>query len=496
MKHASSLFVSACLLSLVGCTPEPDPRFTYGYLDTDMEPLWTTADIKINEVSSTRDWVELINLSSERLDIGGFGLRDGDPSHSVTTIPWGTILDPGGLAVVRRRIHGIGFGSLDGARLYDRDGRRIDSTDWPDGDARESWCRLPDGAGPFQVCEDDTPKESNEAAGEDPPDEKNPDDYPHVDTPEPLYYAGLDDWEEDDVEVKGPNELSFDAEGRLWAGDQSNLRVQVYDTDGSFLATLGGVGDGPGEFEDSSDSNRGPEAIKLGPDGIMYVVDRIGRRINRYDTATLTALSSLEVAGLEDPTGLAVSSDGRIFVADSEQNEIRVFDLDGDFLSVVQREHDGDTILRLPETLALDESRDRLYSTSEADERVQVYELSSEQYLDREISEKEGSRAPGRITDTIEGIIADPSRGLLFICDEEPGRFMIHDLDSSRLYSAAGDYGFLGSFGSNGDDEGEFDSPDGVALSLSRDLLAIADQGNDRIQVFSYSALLESLGLD
>ncbi len=319
--------------------------------------------------------------------------------------------------------------------------------------------------------------------------------YPHLDAPSPLFVAGLDRWEEEGVAIDGPNELAFDAQGRLWAGDQENLRVQVFAPDGGFLASLGGEGTGPGEFTWSEDSNRGPESVRPGPDGGMYVVDRIGRRVNVYDAEDLISRPSLALPGFEDPTGLAITSDGRLYAADEGRDEIHIFSLDGSAVGALPTEHAGRWILDEVETLAVDESRDLLFATSEDDEEIKVFRVSSGEYVG-EVTDRGGSSSPpGLITDTIEGIMVDPSRGLLFICDEEPGRIMIHDLDSDRLFDRSEDFGFLGSFGGAGSDEGEFDSPDGIAVSVAFDRLAIADQGNGRVQVFVLSDLLAQLDL-
>lgn len=55
-------------------------------------------------------------------------------------------------------------------------------------------------------------------------------------------------------------------DGRLAMADAKSVQVMVYREDGSFLATVGARGDGPGEF-------RHPLAVTFGDEGELYVVD-------------------------------------------------------------------------------------------------------------------------------------------------------------------------------------------------------------------------------
>jgi DNA-binding beta-propeller fold protein YncE len=474
--------------TLIGGTPTPVPwdDDDDDATDDDDAVVGPFANLVLNElISSGDDVIEVVNLESTEQDIGGWGLRDSDPDHRPWIIPEGTLVPAGGFIHFIKDESDIGLGDEDGAALIDPSGEVVDEIEYNDGGAALSWCRFPDGSGSWTVCTRPSPGLPNVI------------EAPQVNIV-PLYMAGLDRYLDPEVRIYEPNELAFDSNGRLWAGDQENVRVQIFDTDGSFLATVGGQGTGPGQFAWSNSSNRGPESMKEGSDGNMYVVDRIGDRVNVYDIDTFEALPSVaEGTGMVDPTGFVTTSVGLMYVGDQNRNEIRAFTLDGEDRGTFQTHVGDERILNKIETLAVDEASDRLFATSESEQRVEVFRLSTGDYLDQHVTQLQGGGGiePGRISVSIEGIITDQVNGWFFVNDEEAGRFMLHDLTSPDLTNPAADFAFLGAFGTVGTDPGQFRSPDGIAVSAELDRVAIADQANDRVQVFALSDIAEALSL-
>jgi len=56
-----------------------------------------------------------------------------------------------------------------------------------------------------------------------------------------------------------------------------NHRVIILDKDGKYLSEFGGRGDGPGQFN-------GVHALAVGPDGLIFALDRSGGRVNVFRT--------------------------------------------------------------------------------------------------------------------------------------------------------------------------------------------------------------------
>ncbi len=322
-------------------------------------------------------------------------------------------------------------------------------------------------------------------------------DFPVFPVVQPAWIAGGTQGNQPGTEYDEPNELSFTANGNLWSGDVFNYRVQIHDVEGNFITTVGGEGNGACEFANPGAGKFGPEAIKPDSANRVYVVDRGGQKINIYDGDSFACLGEITSPLFDDPTGLVIDSLDNLYVADQGSDLIHQFLNDGSFVRSFQATDGGNAILAKTETLALDEGRDRLYASSEDKSRVEVFELSSGIYLDEHVGEIQEGVVPqdGRFVDDVEGIATATGEDWLLMSDEDNGRFMIHNLGSADLFDSDADFAYLASFGTLGSAAGQFSSADGVAVSEGHGLVAIADQGNYRIQVFRISDLKAQLGL-
>lgn len=69
--------------------------------------------------------------------------------------------------------------------------------------------------------------------------------------------------------------LSTDRSGRIFVLDLSGREIRVFNTDGSWVRTIGGPGSGPGEF-------LGPAGITHGPGDTLWVTDPVARRYTLF----------------------------------------------------------------------------------------------------------------------------------------------------------------------------------------------------------------------
>ena len=138
----------------------------------------------INEINSAPDdWVELLNMGTEKLDLSGFEIRDNSDDHR-WKFPEGTTVEPGALVLVKDITIGevyddqtdsyaagefqaaIGIGSGDSIRLYDAEGNLLDSYTWTSHasyggqESAASYGRYPDGTGSFTLMPE-TPGKTN-----------------------------------------------------------------------------------------------------------------------------------------------------------------------------------------------------------------------------------------------------------------------------------------------------------------------------------------------
>jgi hypothetical protein len=105
--------------------------------------------------------------------------------------------------------------------------------------------------------------------------------------------------------------------GRLFVGGYFSNNVHVYDAcTGEFQRTL-----------DDANRIRGPQALKIGPDGELWVVSEENARILRYDLETLAFIDIwTSLGGGFAPTGLAFGPDGDVYVCGYQSDSVRRYD--------------------------------------------------------------------------------------------------------------------------------------------------------------------------
>jgi tripartite motif-containing protein 71 len=131
--------------------------------------------------------------------------------------------------------------------------------------------------------------------------------------------------------VSFPGGVAIDASGNVYVVDAGNSRIQKYDSAGNFLLTWGSAGTGNSQF-----SFNGPLTLALDASGNVYVPDSGNDRIQVFDSSG-NYIKQWGTAGsldgqLNTPTCVALDSSGNIYVADAGNARIQVFDPSGYYL--------------------------------------------------------------------------------------------------------------------------------------------------------------------
>lgn len=92
---------------------------------------------------------------------------------------------------------------------------------------------------------------------------------------EQQFVIGDTTMQADSLRIPSPDEIVTGQEGRIYIGDSKLNTIQVYDEGGRFLQSIGGAGDGPGEFNEIS-------AMKINARGELVVVDNREARISFF----------------------------------------------------------------------------------------------------------------------------------------------------------------------------------------------------------------------
>ena len=83
---------------------------------------------------------------------------------------------------------------------------------------------------------------------------------------------------DDETHFGRPQDVAFLPDGRILIADGlDNNRVMIMDNDMNYLGEFGSAGDGPGQTNTI-------HAVAVGPDGMVFVLDRSGGRVNLWKT--------------------------------------------------------------------------------------------------------------------------------------------------------------------------------------------------------------------
>jgi sugar lactone lactonase YvrE len=146
------------------------------------------------------------------------------------------------------------------------------------------------------------------------------------------------------AQLNTPRAVAIDRFGNLYICDTENNRVRKIDTSGT-ITTVAGTGvagfsgdDGPAEVAQLDN----PQAVVVGVDGNIFVADTDNQRIReigpRGRITTVAGTGRLGFSGdggpatsarLSLPDGVAMASNGLLYIADTQNNRIRVVDLRG-----------------------------------------------------------------------------------------------------------------------------------------------------------------------
>ncbi len=140
----------------------------------------------------------------------------------------------------------------------------------------------------------------------------------------------------DDGSFGMAHSVHFDSDGNVWASDAIDHVVHKFDIDGNLLMTLGERGE-PGD-NSSTDRFNQPNYVAFGPGGDVFVSD--GYRNSRVVQFTEQGEFVRIIGGVNGsgpgelilPHGVAVDSQGRVFVSDSDNKRISIFDRNGEFV--------------------------------------------------------------------------------------------------------------------------------------------------------------------
>lgn len=192
---------------------------------------------------------------------------------------------------------------------------------------------------------------------------------------EGRHKATFGSWGRESGQLNLPRGLDTDAAGRIYVADSNNRRVQVFTAAGQPLREM--PCGGPPVSGVGPQLLMGCTGVTVDGAGVVYAAAVTEHAVHRW-AADGTPLPSIGTLGsrpgqLRAPYDVAVH-DGRLYVSESGNNRVSVFTLDGTYLGRFGSRGDGPGQLRTPRGLDVDDAG-RLYVMDSQNERVQVWQL-------------------------------------------------------------------------------------------------------------------------
>ena len=255
-----------------------------------------------------------------------------------------------------------------------------------------------------------------------------------------------------------PRDVAVTDKDEIVVADQWNHRVQVFDSNGTFLRSFGQKSENAVEFNK-------PTGIAISRDGKIFVAEYDNHRVQTVSWEG-RHLGSFGGRGNLDrqllhPWGLSLDSNGNVIVADTGNKLIKIFTPDGRFVMKIGEKDSFSFPVHCVQC-------GEYFIVSDQNEHcIKVFNREGHfQY-------KFGKKGEGDREFDYPGYLLVNESQHLFVCDDCNNRVQVFDLNGN----------FIGKFGTKGSKLGEFNAPFSMAL-LSNGRIVVSDQYNHRIQIF------------
>jgi len=305
----------------------------------------------------------------------------------------------------------------------------------------------------------------------------------------------------------GPSSVVSDSQGRIYIATPETRRVRVLTPDGR-ISTFAGTGRSgcpqSGQLASSSNLNY-PSRLAFDNSGRLLILDEACSSLWRVESnGTLQAVinstnqrgsagdgQSALNAQLQSPSGIAVATDGRIFIAERWGHRIRVVSSNGIISTLAGSVQEGfvdatgsAAQFRRPSGLALNAGENELFVADQGNHRIRKINLSN-----GSVTTLAGDGQCGFIgentSDLLNSRFCNPlalvvRAGSLYVSDHSTHRIRKIDLSSNVLSTVVGTGNWRGDRIEGAAPLASLlDSPDGLWFDASGDLL-IAERGSNQ----------------
>jgi len=274
-----------------------------------------------------------------------------------------------------------------------------------------------------------------------------------------------------------PHDLEFNNNNKmLYAVDRDGNRIQVFDKNGTFLFTFGQKGNADGQF-------LVPYGLDVDHAGNVWVADRGNQRVQKFDSQGNFILkfgnndgkSSSEPGKFDNPRHVEVDKQLKyVYVADSKNNRIQQFDLNGTFVRAIGELGDKPGEFNLHTTIEQD-SKGNFFVNERGNERVQKFDSNWNPIL------MWGSKGSENNQFCHMEHIALDKHDNVYVTDPQSDPGCSKEPRVLKFDSVGN---FITEFGSGGKGHGQFRDPEHLAVDHDENVY-VSDRKNNDIQKFA-----------
>ncbi len=225
-----------------------------------------------------------------------------------------------------------------------------------------------------------------------------------------------------------------------------------------------------------------PYGVHSDGKGRIYVADSANGRLTIFDSNAEEILKFGEkgIGRIQKAMGVVTDQEGKVYVADAMGRKIVVFDSEGKFIKAMG----GKDILTKPIGIALDENRGRVYVADSYAHQVIAFDLEGEVVFtigkkNDPVESKLGSSDHSWNRGVYGGEFRFPTN----IAIDKEGKIYVVDTLNFRVQIFTPEGKFLSTFGEVGNGFGQFVRPKGIALD-SEGHIYVTDAGLNNVQIF------------
>ncbi len=313
-------------------------------------------------------------------------------------------------------------------------------------------------------------------------------DYEEIDLSAQMVYAGVFD----NLPLLQPRDVDVDVNGNRYIADTGNNRIVVLDRAGNYVRSFGStcfISDGAagkcvdpdtaGPLELGDGQFREPWGVAVGADGTIFVADTWNGRIQVFDNQgkflrkwgvfNIIDGDNKDPNSLFGPRGLAIALNGDLLVADTGNKRILEYTPAGEFVNQVGG---GGVVLgrfEEPVDVAVDPTTGTVYVADIWIRRIQMLTPGLEAVAEWPVPSWESKDIWDKAYLAVDG----------------NGKVYASDPQFSQVYVYGADGKLQSSFGKYGAELNRFAKPNGLAIDPSDNSLLVTDADNNRVMVFA-----------